>query len=175
MEKKKFYFASAIFRQREIVELYEKYETFGQIDYHIYVSNKKILVYSITDDKGISTFYHYPSGEKVFEKNYDSSYSTDNGDCHDYSYTDSYDLVRKFVKNPYKECYCLGYFIPIEEYFGFNTEITSAPLAVALLNYANLNKSGCTLLSMNLEEAKNQIDQIQNKNSEEAKKQLKLK
>ncbi len=175
MKKRKFYLASAILKRREIVELYDKYETFGEIDYYIYVSNKKVLVYSETDENGKEVFYHYPSGKEVYERNFDSSYTTDNSYCYTFNYTDSISLVDKFAKRPFKERDYLGYFVPIHEYFGFNTEITSTGLAVALLNYANLNKSGYTLLSMNKEEAKKQIDAIKNKNTEEEQKQLKLK
>ncbi len=145
MEKKKFYFASKIIDELELIEPWVQYDTEGQIDHTIYISKNKILVYGVTDDYGNTAFYLYPSGEMVTESNEEFSYSTE-AFC---GWTIYYPDTIKESK--------VGYFIPIEEYFGLSNEVTSPVLANILLRLANLGKRGNIQLSTNREEAKEQI------------------
>lgn len=174
MEKKKFYFASPVFHECALIEHWIQYETFGQIDHNIFVSQRKVLVYGVTDENGETKFYSFPKGKQVFEKNYNSSYSTESGPweveycgpyCSENGPSQSYD------KHPD----ILSYFVPIEEYFSLSSEVTSPALARLYLRLANYQKKGYVKLSTDEEEAKKQIEDIKVRKSSQEKKLVKTK
>lgn len=168
MEKKKFYFASPVFHERDLIERWVQYDSFGQIDHNIFVSQRKVLVFSVTDEKGETKFYSYPRGERVFEKNYASSYSTESGPWeNEYSgpYCDANGPSQSYDKHPD----ILSYFVPIEEYFSLSSEVTSPTLARLYLRLANYQKKGYVKLSMDEEEAKKQIEDIKVRKSSQEK------
>lgn len=160
--------ASKVYEQDVLVEPFEQYETFGQVDHNIIVSKKKILVYSSRDENGELKFYEYPSDKEVKETSFSSSYSTESNSmanlycmCINSGYPMPIESIRKSIIEEFKrKSNLVGYFIPIEEYFKTSHTITSPTIAETLINLVNLKKRGNIRLSMNIEEAKEQLKKI---------------
>ena len=126
------------------------YNAYGEMSYSFFISPKKTLVYSRTNEDGVTKFYLYDTDEEIGEPYYAT--------C---SYTDFDDSYGTTVSSGHE--YGYGYLVPVEEYFGVTTD-THPFFVKALLNLDNLlkkvNKKNNFYLSTNKSEASGDLARI---------------
>lgn len=123
------------------------HNAYGEMSYSFFISPKKTLVYSRTDENGETKFYLYDTDEEIYEPWY-----------YPCSFTDFDSAYGTYVSSGSQ--YGYGYLIPVEEYFDIPTD-THPFFVKALLNLDNMlkkaNKKSNFFLSTDEKEARSQL------------------
>ena len=167
------YVACPVFESELVEEPYVQYETFGKVRHTIFISPKRVLLYSKTDADGNIKYYRYKTGEEVSETSYNSSFYTQSspmknlysGYIHGFTnlpITELRQLCDKMYENKTK---AVGYFIPFSEFmedkFGTSFDSCSPRVASKLVTLANLTTNGKKIiLSQDKEIAEEQLQDI---------------
>ena len=177
MKKERFYIASEIYHHEQLIEPWEQYDSSGKIDHEIVVSQRKVLIYSVTDENGVTRYYRYPSKEEVTETIFESSYSTESSSTENLYcwYIAGAPIPFSNLRERFNERYrqntsLVGYFVPIEEFLNLPFDVTSPFVASTLLKLINVNRKGYVVLSMDPAEAKKQIEEIMRRKDSQEKK-----
>lgn len=164
------YIAYPVYDHEYETEMYEQYTTMGVIKHHVFVTPKKVLVYSKVDENGNIKYYNYKTGEEVKECSYESSFETTSSPLE--SIYCCY-INRLFVLPiPSMRQYCnekyeqkkkeVGYFIPfsqfMEERFGVSMSSITPAMADKVLKLLNIGAGKPFELSSNQEKAKEQLE-----------------
>lgn len=162
--------ASRINRFSVETESFIQYETFGNVDHYLLVSQKKELVIGKKDGDKIR--YYNMDGIEIEEYQRYSSYKTCSSvltslqfmyydTCIPLLDKDIVDLAKKMC--PTKGSY-YGYFIPFDEYIkqelGYSLKSVTPIKAWTVLKFINMCKGKPMVLSFDEDESKKQLEQI---------------
>ena len=180
------YVAYSVYDHMVETEMYEQYETFGNIRHHIIVTPKMSLVYSKVDQEGNIKYYRYSNDEEVVESSYESSYdSTSNPILSLYSgYINGwFALPIKSMREGFDEMYKkkrkeVGYFIPFSQYmeerFGVSMSSITPAMADKVLKLLSIGAGKSFELSPNPNKAKEQLEKLGYHASSQTKKKVDL-
>lgn len=166
----KLYIAYPVYDHEDEVEMYEQYTTQGRIEHRVFVTPKKVLVYSKVDEDGNIKYYNYKTGEEVKESSYESSFETTSSPLESIycCYINGLFVLpipsmRQYCIDKYKQKKKeVGYFIPfgqfMEERFGVSMSSITPAMADKVLKLFNIGAGKTFELSSNPEKAKEQLE-----------------
>lgn len=166
------YIAYLVYDHHVETEMYEQYTTTGVVQHAVFVSQKKVLIFSKVDENGVVRYYNYKTGEEVQENSYECSFETQSSPLESLyccyinglfalpipsmreEFNRRYDELRKQV----------GYFIPfsqyMEEHYGVSMSSIPPVLADKVLRLLNIGARYQILLSEDPDKAKEQLERL---------------
>ena len=180
------YVAYPVYDHMVETEMYEQYETMGNIRHHIIVTPKKVLIYSKVDQDGNVKYYRYGTDEEVHESSYECSYDSASSPLLSlYSgYINGWFVLPiKSMREGYNEMYSkkkkeVGYFIPfsqyMEEHYGVSMSSISPAMADKVLKLLNIGSGKSFELSPVPKRAKEQLEKLGYHTSTQTKKKVDL-
>lgn len=166
------YIAYPVYDHHVETEMYEQYETMGVVKHAVFISQKKVLIFSKTDENGVVRYYNYKTGEEVQENSYECSFETQSSPLESLycCYINGlFALPFPSMREEFNKKYAqkrkeVGYFIPfsqyMEEHYGVSMKSIPPVLADKVLSLLNIGARYQILLSEDSNEAKEQLEKL---------------